>query len=268
MLTSSFLKTIDTFPLLPRIGIALLIAFLFWLLGYSLKRFFILKLKKKFKDPLLANFITTLLRIFIVVIGILVALNILGLSYLAKSLMAGAGISAFIIGFALKDIGENFLSGILLATNRPFRVGDLIECNNIKGVVTALNLKDTELKTSDGKDVFMPNSMLIKNPLINYTLDGSHRYDFNIKINYGSNVSQAKSILENILATVNTLKDEKHKPSVQLTDITSEGYTFTIYFWMETNIGNSSSHIKTHTMLQMIEALEDNNFSIGNNKSA
>jgi small-conductance mechanosensitive channel len=257
-------QQIDNYTVWMRLLLALFTVILFWGIGYALRSFFLLKLKKRFKDPLLANFITTLSRIIIVLIGLLVSLRILGLSDIAKSLMAGAGISAFIIGFALKDIGENFLSGLLLASSRPFRVGDLIECNNIKGVVVALNLKDTELKTSDGKDVFVPNSMLIKNPLINYTLDGSHRYEFNLKINSTCDVNKAKLILEEVLLNTKTLIDEKHKPTVQLTDVTNEAFTFTIYYWMETNVGNSSSQLKTYTLLNMIKALSNEGILLSN----
>ena len=80
-------------------------------------------------------------------------------------MLAGAGISAFIIGFALKDIGENFLAGIILAFKRPFRVGDIVDINGLKGKVLTLNLRDTQIKTGDGKDVFIPNAVIIKNPL-------------------------------------------------------------------------------------------------------
>ncbi|HAZ24509.1 MAG TPA: mechanosensitive ion channel protein MscS, partial [Algoriphagus sp.] len=97
---------------------------------------------------------------------------------LVSGLLAGAGITAFVIGFALKDIGENFLAGILLAFKRPFKVGDTVDINGIRGVVLNLNLRDTQIKTPDGKDVFIPNATIIKNPLVNFTIDGFLRYDF------------------------------------------------------------------------------------------
>jgi small-conductance mechanosensitive channel len=102
----------------------------------------------------------------------MVVFRFVGLTGVVSGLLAGAGISAFIIGFALKDIGENFLAGILLAFKRPFRVGDLVDIGGIRGTVLILNLRDTQIKTPDGKDVFIPNANIIKNPLVNFTIDG------------------------------------------------------------------------------------------------
>ena len=63
----------------------------------------------------------------LVIFGLLLFLGIVGLGKAASGLLAGAGVSAFIIGFAFKDIGENFLAGIIMAFDRPFRIGDVVE---------------------------------------------------------------------------------------------------------------------------------------------
>lgn len=266
LFNAPFFETVESMGILPRMVIAASFLIIAWLFGLQIKKVSRSRFRKRFDDPLLPTFLANILRIIIVIIGLLCALKVLQLGGIATSLMAGAGLSAFIIGFALKDIGENFLSGILLASNRPFRVGDLIECNGIKGVVTALNLKDTELKTSDGKDVFMPNSMLIKNPLQNYTMDGSHRYEFVVKIQYGSDVQKAKTIIEDIMNNMQSLTNEIHKPSVQLTDISNDGSIFNVYFWLFTKSDVTSSNVKSSALLQIIQQLEANGFRLGSQK--
>ncbi len=266
LFNAPFFETVETMGILPRMVIAASFLIIAWLFGLQIKKVSKSRFRKRFDDPLLPTFLANILRIIIVIIGLLCALKVLQLGGIATSLMAGAGLSAFIIGFALKDIGENFLSGILLASNRPFRVGDLIECNGIKGVVTALNLKDTELKTSDGKDVFMPNSMLIKNPLQNYTMDGSHRYEFVVKIQYGSDVQKAKTIIEDIMNNMQSLTNEIHKPSVQLTDISNDGSVFNVYFWLFTKSDVTSSNVKSSALLQIIQQLEAGGFKLGSQK--
>lgn len=268
LFNAPFFETIDSLGFGPRFFIAVMFIVIAWLFGLQINKVSRSRFRKRFDDPLLPTFLANILRIIIVIIGILCALKVMQLGGIATSLLAGAGISAFIIGFALKDIGENFLAGILLASNRPFRVGDLIECNGIKGVVTALNLKDTELKTADGKDVFMPNSMLIKNPLQNYTMDGSHRYEFSVKIQYGNDVQLAKSIIEDIMNNMQSLVNEIHKPSVQLTDIVNDGCLFNVYYWLFTKSDTTSSSVRTTALLQIIEQLEAAGFRLGSDKES
>ena len=106
------------------------------------------------------------------------ALNVLGFSGIVGSLVGAAGVSAFIVGFAFKDIAENFLAGVILAFNRPFHIDDTVQIKDLVGHVVALNLRTTLMRTFDGKHIFLPNSMVLKEPLINYTRDGDLRMDF------------------------------------------------------------------------------------------
>ncbi len=266
LFNTPFFETVESLSMLSRFFIAMAFILIAWLAGLQIRKISKSRFRKHFDDPLLPTFFANILRVIIVIVGILCALKIMRMGGIAVSVMAGAGISAFIIGFALKDIGENFLAGILLASNRPFRVGDLVECNGIKGVVTALNLKDTELKTADGKDVFMPNSMLIKNPLQNYTMDGSHRYEFTVKIQYGKNVQQAKAIIENVMNNMQSLVNEIHKPTVQLTDIANDGCVFQVYYWLFTKSNVSASTVRTGALMQIIEQLEAAGYRFGAEK--
>src|SRR5690606_12848659 len=130
-------------------------------------------------------------------------LRILGFSDLTSNILAGAGILTFIVGFAFKDIGENFLAGILLAFKSPFKINDLIETENIIGYVVDLTIRETRIKTLDGKDVFIPNGQIIKNPLFNYTIDGFLRYEFIIGLDYESNTKKAINL---ILETVKKIE--------------------------------------------------------------
>ncbi|HMN31848.1 MAG: mechanosensitive ion channel family protein [Chitinophagaceae bacterium] len=249
--------------LLPRLFFAVLFVLVAWLVGTFINKMFKSRFSKKLDDPMLPIFFANILRIVMVLIGFVFALQILKMGDLAKSLLAGAGITAFVIGFALKDIGENFLSGILLASKKPFRVGDLIECNGVKGNVTALNLRDTEIKTADGKDVLMPNSILIKNPLMNYTIDGSHRYEFIVKINYGEVVSLSKQILENVMQEIMENEKAMFNVSVQLEDISQDGYQFKIFYWINTTKPHlPSGQIQSMAMINIIEELSKNNIQI------
>ena len=110
----------------PDIIVSLTILIAFIIIGKIFYRMFRIRIQKRWKDSLVASFISEFLKWSFYLIGLTIALFNLGLGGIASSLMAGAGVTAIIVGFAFKDIAENFLAGILLAINRPFKIGDII----------------------------------------------------------------------------------------------------------------------------------------------
>lgn len=182
------------------------------------------------EDPLLANFLATIAKALVILVGLLLIFQIISLTGVVSSLLTGAGISAFIRGFALKDIAENFLSGILLAFKRPFKIEDIIDINEIRGQVLQLNLRNTQIKTLDGKDVFIPNSALIKNPLINFTIDGYLRYAFMVGLDYGSDYVAAMKIIEKALQGVPGILEEKKKITVRVNELAESTLNIEINF--------------------------------------
>ena len=153
--------------LIPRVLIAVVVVglflFLMTLIRKRLKKF----LESKADDKLLVNFFDKLFQIFNITIAILLSFYIVGLAKLAASALGGLGLGAIIVGFAFKDIAENLLAGVMMAFKRPFKVGDVIETQGIIGSVVVMNIRETHVKTFDGKDVYIPNGQILKNPLFN-----------------------------------------------------------------------------------------------------
>lgn len=252
LLTTSIFDTLSEMNFGLRIIIAIIVFIIFWLFSLLIKKLFVQKLSSRFEEKIPVYFYSNLFRIIVVIAGALFALKIIGMAGIATSILAGAGISAFIIGFALKDIGENFLSGILLASNRPFRIGDNIECVNIKGKVVGLNLKHTEVKTADGKDVFIPNSILIKNPLYNYTRDGKLRHDINIIINNNVDINSLITRYHEILES-NADHFAYFNHAVYIQGQNENGIELIIQFWVNTSSKINVSHIKTELLKLLLQ---------------
>ena len=116
------------------------------------------------------NFFRGLTQWLIVFLGIILGLNILGLKSLATSLVAGGGITAVVLGFAFREIGENLLAGFFLAFSRPFEIGDLIQSSDFQGTVKSIELRSTHIRTADGRDIYIPSSEIFNKPLINKSL--------------------------------------------------------------------------------------------------
>jgi len=175
--------------ILPKFVVATIAFSLIFFLANSGKRIVTTRLSKQMDDPLLARFLGRVVKVAGILLAVMIGFQILGLGDIAAGVFAGASFSAVVVGFAFKDIGENFLAGIILAFNRPFRVGDTVELDGQKGVVVTLDMRTSHIKTFDGKDVYIPNASVVKTPVINYTIDGFIRQDFIVGLDYGSDDS-------------------------------------------------------------------------------
>lgn len=244
-------NTINYFTLnYINLGLTLLVL----VIGFILVNFFKTKLKarllKKSANPIASGFISQLMSYTLKLIIILISLYILGLNDFTSGILASAGVLTFVIGFAFKDIGENFLAGIILAFKSPFRVNDLIESGNIYGYVRDINIRETIIKTPDGKDVFLPNSIILKMPLFNYTIDGFLRYEFIVGLDYGDDISLGiKTILETTNKIDGVLKGDK-KTTVVINELTTNTINVKVLFWIDTF--QSTSRTFHHTIRSQV----------------
>ncbi len=247
----------DLVLVLPKIFLASIVfAFLYFLANRS-RNFVNTRLTKRMDDPLLATFLSRVVKIALVLIAGLIALQILGLAGMATGLITGASVSAIVIGFAFKDIGENFLAGIMLAFNRPFRVGDTVELNGHKGTVVALSLRNSRIKTFDGKDIFIPNANVVKNPVVNYTMDGFLRNDFTVGIDYGSNVNKAVEIILKTMEKIPGVLQVDKKPNAFVSNLGASSLEITVQYWLDTfDKGVSGTAVKTQAIDEVLTNLD------------
>lgn len=132
-------------------------------------------------------------------------------------LLASLGIGALIIGFALKDVIENWVSGLLILSGKIYKIGDVIQVGTMKGVVTGISLRTTILKTYDRNEIIMPNSLLIKEKIMNLT-GGSKETVTNVifYIDYVYDVEKAKTEIEKVIRShPNVVVDEKRKREIR-----------------------------------------------------
>ncbi len=221
---------------------------------------------KSSESVLTSGFVSQFISISIKLLCIVIALRTIGFTDLTSNILAGAGILTFVIGFAFKDIGENFLAGIILAYKSPFKINDIIETDGISGNVVNLFLRETQLKTFDGKDVFIPNSQIIKSPLYNYTIDGYLRYDFVIGFGYGTNISDAiKTIMQTLNTIDGVLQDENKKPTVVVDEFAASTINLRILYWINTFVDNSKKYpsgIKTEVMKTVFNKLVNTGYDM------
>jgi len=245
------------------IGLTLLVIFIF--LGILIRKLIVSRLKLRVKDTLLLNFIGRVIFVLFLIIGVVIFFKQIGLGSAAGGLLAGAGVSALILGFAFKDIGENFIAGFFLAFSRPFSIGDIIEVNGMMGNVKAMSFRNSHVRTFDGRDIFIPNSMMIKNPLINYTKDGLMRHDFVVGIDYGDDVAEAsKVIMETMKVTKNIVQDKDElAPFVIIDQFGTSTINLKIFFWINTyDFLGSTTVLKSTVMQSVVNQLLKEGFTL------
>lgn len=225
----------DFIAQLPGIGIGILIVILGLLLGLWIGGFVKRKLAARTGDPLMSKFLGQAIKYVSVIIAVMLALEASGLGAIATGIFTAAGASAVVLGFAFKDIGQNFIAGIIMAFSRPFDVDDTVQIDDNFGKVKALEFRYTKLKTFDGKDVYIPNSDVLTKPVTNFTEDGFFRWDFIIGIAYENNIEGAKeTILKALSKEPNVIEDEEHENFVIEDELATSTVNLKVFFWVDT----------------------------------
>ncbi|KUK94511.1 MAG: Transporter, small conductance mechanosensitive ion channel (MscS) family [Methanothrix harundinacea] len=169
------------------------------------------------------TFRTLISRLLVVVIYIagflLVISRIPPLNKLAVTLLAGAGIAGIAIGFAAQDSLSNVISGIFLAVFHPFRVGDFIDFNGEYGQIEDLTLRHTTIKTWDGRRIFVPNSIMGNQPIVNWSItDPIITYPVTVGIAYDADIDKAREIMLEV-AKRHPLVLKNHEITVRVTEL-------------------------------------------------
>lgn len=247
---------------LPRLAFAVIVLVITLMIATKIANIARRKLARKAKDPLFGRFVTTLFKYLLMGCCFILFLHILGLTGIAGSLLAGAGLSAIIFGFAFKDIAENFLAGIILAFDRPFRLNDTVRIGEETGHVMALNFRTTHLKTFDEKDVFIPNGKIIKDTLVNLTKDGFIRLDFLIGIGYENDINGALKLITKTCAEVEGVFSER-EPFAAVEELAPSTVNIRLFFWSRTDDYKKGVVITKGSVIKTVkEALLANGFSL------
>ena len=117
-------------------------------------------------------------------------------------LIAGLGVTGFILGFAFQETLGNFASGMMIAINEPFKVGDFVDAAGHSGTILEVNMMATVMKTADNKRIVIPNKSVWGGPIVNYNTLGLRRVDLQVGIDYGEDVTKAVGIIRDAVAAV------------------------------------------------------------------
>ena len=142
-------------------------------------------------NVLLRSVLGSVISSLMVIGGFLLALGALGLTHVVLSILGLASIAGLAVGFAFRDITENFIASVLLGVRRPFQIGDYVTVAGHSGVVKSLNTRATVLVTLEGNHVRIPNATVFKEIMVNSTASPSSRHSFDVLIPHEASLSGA-----------------------------------------------------------------------------
>jgi small-conductance mechanosensitive channel len=164
-------------------------------------------------------------------IGLLVALSVALPTFQPGDVVQVLGISSVAIGFAFRDILQNFLAGILLLVTQPFRIGDQIAAGAHEGTVEDIQTRATLIRTYDGRRVVIPNAVLFTGTVVINTAFDRRRLEYDVVVGYGDDVNRAKAVLLTTLREIPGVLSEP-APDVLLLDFASAGVSLRVRWWI------------------------------------
>jgi potassium-dependent mechanosensitive channel len=196
--------------------------------------------------------ITTVLNYIIIITGTIIALSSLGVTPEQFTLVFGAlGVG---IGFGLRNIIANFVSGLIMVFERPVQIGDTIEINQTMGSVQSIGARSSTIKTFDGSEVIIPNADFIAKEITNWTLSDQYRRKIvNFKVDYDSDVELVLDIMKNTaVAHTDVLKDPE--PIATFQGFGDNYLEFKLYFWLSENLMLAHSEVSINIYKELKKA--------------
>ncbi|MEM1444264.1 MAG: mechanosensitive ion channel family protein [Verrucomicrobiota bacterium] len=193
-------------------------------------------------------------RAVIVIVGILLALELLDATAIVGAVMGAAGLAGLALGFAFKNIVENYLAGVLLSTRNPFEIGDAVEIDGQQGKVARLTSRDTVLVTLDGNHLRIPNAKVMNSDLLNYSRNPLRRFDFYVGVTTNCDLAAVKKLaLDTLKENPAVLDDPAHM--VVIDNLGDSSVVIRIFAWLDQR-AHSFLKVKSESIRLVKEAFD------------
>lgn len=189
----------------PQILLAVMLLVVTWLIARLVVFVFRRAMRRSSLRRSLILVLQKLIAVTIWTIGLLIAATIIFPNLTPANLVAGLGLGSIAVGFAFKDIFENFLAGVLILLREPMRIGDFIECNGVEGRVEEITLRDTYIRQVDGQLVLVPNAMLFQNAVYVLTDKPIRRITVMCGVAYDEDIDEARDVIKSAVENVKSV---------------------------------------------------------------
>ena len=247
--------------MLPQFLISISIIFFTYLLAKLIRSLAKRILKRTKMRKSLVNLLVLLSSLGVWVLGIMIAAIILFPNLTPTKMLAGLGIGSVAIGFAFKDIFENFLAGILILLRREMRIGDYIECEGLEGKVENILVRETHIRQTDGQLLMVPNSLLFKNPLTIRTDLDERRTTIICGVGYAEDVDKAREVIKNAVQQCSSVISESRPVQVFAQEFADSSINFDVSWWTAST-PLDVRHSRDEVIASIKHALDEANIEI------
>lgn len=245
---------------LPLFLVAMAVTLFAWRLGSWTSRCRLVT-SRLTRNPLLGEMVKQALKAAFLLAGVMLGLEILNATSLATALLGYAGVVGIALGFALRDLLENYIASVLLSLRQPFSPNDMVLIDGHEGTVVGMNSRATVLMTPDGNHLRLPNAQVFKSVMLNYTRNGRRRFDFTLTVMPACDVSCA---MQHGLAQVTSTPDVLTEPApfVQIQEASPDGTVLQFFAWVDQRSGNFGG-ARSEALRRTLEHLRKVGFDLG-----
>jgi small-conductance mechanosensitive channel len=227
VLSRAWASVVAVVPKLLAAGLVMGVAVL---IASAVNRALVFFFRRRVSDKTLENLVRQLTYYSLLLLGVLVAADALGFS--AGALGTGLGLTGLVLGFALKDILSNFVSGLLILALRPFEIGDQIVVGPTEGSVERIELRATQIRTYDGRVALVPNAEVFTSRIVNNTADPIRRGNVMFQVGYNTDLSILVKRLREAVASVDGVLANR-PVTVRVEELGADSITLNIGFWTD-----------------------------------
>ncbi len=226
---------VDFLTMLPSLIAALVVFAVGLYLASIVRRLVRRGLERRTENSQPINLLSQLSYWLVVILVAAISLQMVGFNLTA--FLAGLGIAGITIGFALQDVSKNFIAGILMLIQHPFEIGEFIEVGGYSGTVEAIDLRATQVRTTDGKLVLIPNGEVMISPITNFSQAETRRVAISTGVAYDSDPESVRQASLAAISGIQGLLSEP-APKVLFENFGSTTMDLTLYFWIDTSQTN------------------------------
>ncbi|KZS38876.1 mechanosensitive ion channel protein MscS [Aquimarina aggregata] len=219
-------------------------------------------LNKSKLQPSMKNLISKFISIAVVIIGLFLILGILNLDKALNTILAGAGVAGLAVGLALQGALANTYSGIILSYIKHIKFGDWIETNDYQGEVIDIDLRAVTIKQVDNNLVYIPNKLVVDNPIKNYSTTAQSRVILECGVGYESDLRFVEKLTKEIIVSNFEAVQEKDDVLFLWREFGDSSISYELRFWINSTSALEVAKAKSETMILMKEAYDKNNINI------
>ncbi len=247
---------------LPNLGVALVVLFIAYFISRLVNKYSQKVIRKYVPQKSIVKLIGRALAVFVVLIGIFLALGVLNLDKTLNTLIAGAGVSGLVIGLALQGALANGIAGVILSFRKRVNIGDWIETSGYTGFIEDIKLNNFSIREPDNNIVVIPNKTITDNPMKNYSVTDRMRIIIECGVGYESDLEFVEKLTKNTINDTFPQKESDEEVEFFYTEFGGSSINFICRYWVDCVNGKQKLTAKHKGMLAIKKTFDANDINI------